>query len=361
MAGLREGVTTGTCAAAAAKAAALTLTGGSIPDRVTVGGPQGRVFELDVLYLKRGRCGVVKDAGDDPDATNGMTVIAEVKIMESPGEVKFLAGEGVGTVTLRGLKAAPGEPAINPVPREMIASALREVVGNRGAEVTISVPGGEERAKHTFNPRLGVTGGISILGTTGVVKPMNEQSIFDSLTLELETHAAEGRSLLAFTPGSTGEASLRQVFAITARVVVQAGNYLGYLLDEAARLKIERILLCGHPGKLLKVAAGSFNTHNRAADGRLEALCAQAAIAGCPADAVKKIYECRTTELAMEIIREQKLDFIWDRLANITAVRCTTRMFGEVRVQSAYIGNDGKVIGVSAGARKYAEELANEK
>jgi len=358
---LREGITTGTCAAAAAKAAAMTLTKGEMPGSVTVKGPEGRVFSPDVLHFGPGRCGVIKDAGDDPDVTDGMTVIAEVSIGGAPGEIRFLAGEGVGTVTLPGLKVAPGEPAINPAPREMIAGALREVIGGLGAEVTISVPGGEKMAKRTFNPRLGITGGISILGTTGVVKPLNEQSIFDSLTLELETHAAARRKLLAFTPGNTGEAALRRAFGITARAVVQTGNYIGYLLDEACRLRIERILLCGHPGKLLKVAAGSFNTHNRIADGRLEALCAQAAIAGASAGTVREIYESVTTERAMEIIEEQNLRFIWDRLAEITAERCSLRMFGEMRVESVYIGGDGSVLGKSGAARRYAEELADEK
>jgi len=140
---LREGITTGTCAAAAAKAAAMTLTKGEMPGSVTVKGPGGRVFSPDVLHFGPGRCGVIKDAGDDPDVTDGMTVIAEVSIGDAPGEIRFLAGEGVGTVTLPGLKAAPGEPAINPAPREMITGALREVIGGLGAEVTVSAPGGE--------------------------------------------------------------------------------------------------------------------------------------------------------------------------------------------------------------------------
>lgn len=359
--GLRDGITTGSCAAAAAKAAALSLVGRTSSDVVTVAGPNGRIFTLDVLNMGLGRCGVIKDAGDDPDVTDGMTVIAEVKIGAAAGMVKFIAGDGVGTVTLRGLKSAPGEPAINPVPRDMITNALREVIGDLSAEVTISIPGGAERAKHTLNPKLGITGGLSILGTTGVVKPLNEQSVFDSLSLEMETHAAENRKLLAFTPANSGEASLREAFCIKGRVVVQCGNYLGYLLDEAARLKINRILLCGHPGKLLKVAAGSFNTHNRVADGRLEALCTQAAIAGCSAETVKKIYVCNTTEEAMAIIKERNLGFIWDILAEITASRCTERMFRNVCVQAAYIDNEGVVMGVSSGAHEYAKELTNGK
>lgn len=358
---LREGVTTGACAAAAAKAAALSLVEGINPSRVAVSGPGGRLFTLDVEYMGRGRCGVVKDGGDDPDATDGVTVIAEVIVGDCPGDIKFIAGDGVGTVTIRGLKTAPGEAAINPVPRQMITAALREVVGELGAEVTISVPGGEDIAKRTFNPRLGIVGGISILGTSGVVKPLYGQSILDSLSLELATYTVDGREIIAFTFGGGGEASLRKAFGITGRVVVQTGNYLGYLLDEAVRLGLNRVLLCGHPGKLLKVAAGSFNTHNRTADGRLEALCTQAAISGAGAETVRAIYECRTTELAMEIIKEQKLGFIWDCLAGITARRCTARMFEKVLVQAAYIDNGGNILGLSEGAAGYAEELAHDK
>lgn len=359
--GLREGVTTGVCAAAAAKSAALSAVAGERADRVEVAGPGNRVFLLDVIHLGHGRCAVIKDAGDDPDATDGITVISEVCVGDAPGEICFKAGDGVGTVTLRGLKVAPGEPAINPGPRRMITQAIREVIGEMSATVTVSAPGGAELAKRTFNPKLGIVGGISILGTTGVVKPLNEQSIFDSLTLELETHAAEERETLLFTPGSSGENAARNAFGVTGRVVVQTGNYIGYLLDEAARLGIKKILLCGHPGKLLKVAAGGFNTHNRVADGRLEALCTQAAIAGAPSHVIKSIYECRTTEQAIEIVSEAELSFLWDRLAEITAERCTGRMFGELSVRAAYIVDDGTVLGMSAGARDYAEELADEK
>ena len=161
----------------------------------------------------------------------------------------------------------------------MIERALREVIGARGAEVTISAPQGAEVAKRTFNPRLGIIGGISILGTSGRVKPMNEASLLESLTLELNTHAAEGREAVAVAFAGTGENALRRAYGINNRAVVQCGNYIGHLLDESARLGLKRLLIGGHPGKLLKVAAGSFNTHNRTGGGAKEALCAQAAIA----------------------------------------------------------------------------------
>ena len=264
----------------------MKLLNGVCPQSVEIAAPGGRLLTIPVQDTPRG-CGVVKDAGDDPDATDGLLILANVELGGEAGEITFAGGEGVGTVTLPGLKIPPGEPAINPVPRAMITEALRSVIGAQAAKVTISVPGGEETAKRTFNPRLGVTGGISILGTTGIVRPMNEESIFESLTLELNTHAAAGQKIIAVAFGNTGEQAMRKALEISGRCVVQCGNYIGYVLDEAARLGFRRVLLCGHPGKLLKVAAGSFNTHNRTGDGRLEALCTQAAIAGAPASLVR--------------------------------------------------------------------------
>lgn len=359
--GQREGYTTGTCAAAAAKAAAMWVLYGTPPDFVGIETPSGKTLSLEVVRIEPGVCGIVKDSGDDPDATNGMTVQAKVVLEDGCGDIAFEAGAGVGTVTLPGLKVAPGEPAINPVPREMIKKEVRSVIGERAARVVISVPGGEETAKRTFNPRLGVTGGISILGTSGIVRPMNEQSIFDSLTLELNTHAAAGEKIIAVSFGNTGEASLRKAYAIGGRCVMQAGNYIGYLLDEAVRLGFKKILLAGHPGKLLKIAAGTFNTHNRTGDGRREALCTQAAIAGADAETVKSLYESSTTETAMEIIREKNMDFIWNILADVTAKRCSDRSFGEFETAAAYIDNNGHILGATLNAIEFAEELKNEK
>ena len=354
---LREGITTGSCAAAAAQASALRALGRPCPQQVQITTPQGRILSLPVLPLAQGACGVVKDAGDDPDATDGMTVVAQVQLLEDGSGILFRAGEGVGTVTLPGLKVPVGEAAVNPVPRRMITEALHSVLGSRGALVTLSIPGGAERAAHTFNPRLGIEGGLSILGTTGIVRPMNEEAIFESLTLELSTHAAAAEKVLALTFGNTGEQTLRKAWDITGRRVVQVGNYLGYVLDEAVRLGFERILLCGHPGKLLKVAAGTFSTHNRTGDGRLEALCTHAALAGCGTDVVRQLYASSTTEQAMEVLRERELDFLWSRLAEAAAKRCRDRAFNDIAVETAFIDKDSHILGSSSGAASFAEEL----
>ena len=355
---LREGVTTGACAAAAAKAAVLRLLTGSCPAQVEVEGPTGRRFLLDILPLPDGGCGVVKDAGDDIDATHGLTVCASVELGDGPGPVTFVAGPGVGTVTLPGLKVPPGEPAINPAPRGMIANAVRDAAGERAARVTVSVPGGETVARRTFNPRLGIEGGISILGTSGVVRPMDEAAILESLTLELSILASLGVRDVVLTFGTTGEAALRRAWGIAGRCVIQTGNYPGHVLDEAARMKFRRCLFCAHPGKLLKVAAGSFNTHNRVADGRLEALCTQAALAGADRAVVQRLYGCRTTENAMELLREEHLDFLWDRLAEVVARRCTDRSFGDLPVAAAFIDNEGTILGRSRDAEAVAESAA---
>jgi cobalt-precorrin-5B (C1)-methyltransferase len=357
---LREGFTTGSCAAAAAQASAIRQLRGRTPRSVRITTPSGKVLDLDIVELNYPVCGVVKDAGDDPDITNGMTVTASVEIGESDGPVSFAAGEGVGTVTRAGLKVPAGEPAVNPVPRQMIEKAVREVIGSRSARVTVSIPGGREKAEHTFNPRLGIAGGLSVLGTTGIVRPYNLESVYESFTLELNTFAVERKEIIGLTFGNTGENAMRKAYALKGHCIMQVGNYIGYILDEALRLKFRRVLLCGHPGKLLKVAAGTFDTYNRTGDGRREALCTHAALAGCPSPLIRKLYDCSTTENAITILKEENLGFLWTNIAEVTAERCRERMFGGLAVETAFIDNSGVILGASAGAAGFAEELRHE-
>ena len=354
---LREGFTTGSCAAAAAQASAIRQLEGRTPRQVEIATPSGKSLKLHIAELPYPICGVVKDAGDDPDVTNGMTVTASVEIRSDDGAIEYAAGPGVGTVTRGGLKVPVGEPAVNPVPRQMIEKALRRVIGARGAKVTLSIPGGEEKARRTFNPRLGIVGGLSVLGTTGIVKPYNIESVYQSFTLELNTFAVTGAQIIGLTFGNTGEKAMRQAWGLTGRCIMQTGNYIGYVLDEALRLKFRRVLLCGHPGKLLKVAAGTFDTYNRTGDGRREALCTQAALAGCSVELIRELYESSTTEAAMEIMKKERLDFLWTRLAEVTAQRCRNRMFEDLAVEAAFIDNEGGLLGTSSGAAAFAEEL----
>ena len=354
---LREGYSTGSCAAAAAKASAICAMGGDCPEKVKIITPEDKIFILPVIKFEDHSCGVIKDAGDDPDSTDGLLIKAEVKILNSCGEIIFKAGRGVGRVTLAGLKVPVGEPAINPVPRAMIEHAVREIIAERGAAVTISVPEGAEAAKRTFNPRLGIIGGISILGTTGRVKPMNEASLLESMTLELNTHTAAGKKAIAVSFAGTGETALRNAFSIKNRAVVQCGNYIGYLLEESVRLGFNKLLIGGHPGKLLKVAAGTFNTHNRIGGGAKEALCTQAAIEGVCPEIIKDIYECPTVEGAILMIDKNGLNFLWNKLAEITAKHCEERVFKEIQTAVAFIDNRSRILGATKDASSVAEEI----
>lgn len=349
---LRQGVSTGSCAAAAALAAALWLRDGTCPARVLLTLPSGEALDLPVAACGAACCGVVKDAGDDPDATHGLTIRAALTLEDAPGGAVFRAGPGVGMVTMPGLKIPPGEPAINPVPRRMIEDAVRTVAGDRAFTVEISVPGGELAAKRTFNERLGIVGGISILGTTGRVKPMDEASVFESLALELNTHAARGRRAIAATFAATGETAVRAAWHLPAGVAIQAGNEIGFVLDTCADLGFETVLVAGHPGKMLKVACGSFRTHNRIADGRLEALVTHLALAGCDVGLACAVYDANTTEEAMAIL-DRRLGtapaaVLWAALAETARRRCEARNYGNIEVAAAFVDNGARVLGASS-------------
>lgn len=264
MSGLRTGYTTGSCAAAAAKAAALLLAEGRKVEVVTVSLPGGREITLPLAYVRRAGGGaeaaVRKDAGDDPDATDGALVQAALAWSDGAG-VEFAAGEGVGTVTKPGLALAPGEAAINPVPRRMIAQAVREITA-RGVRVTISIPGGGEIARRTFNPRIGIAGGLSILGTTGIVRPFSCSALRASLHCALGVADAAGIGAPVFVPGHIGERAARAHLNLRDEQVVEVGNEWGYILDEALRRPFTDLMLMGHPGKLAKLTAGDWDTHS---------------------------------------------------------------------------------------------------
>ncbi|MEN6467143.1 MAG: cobalt-precorrin-5B (C(1))-methyltransferase CbiD [Syntrophaceae bacterium] len=259
----RSGITTGTCAAAAAKAAVMVLLGKDAPEAVEITIPEGRLIRVPVrsAATKAGgaEASVVKDAGDDPDITNGVTVIAFVEW--AAGEISFSAGDGVGTVTRPGLSVAPGEPAINPVPRRMITAAVREIT-RRGVRVTVSIPGGRELAARTFNPRLGIEGGLSILGTSGIVRPFSCPALRASLQCVLRVMAASGIRYPVFVPGHIGARAAARHFRLAEQQLLEVSNEWGYALDEAAPLGFSGILVLGHPGKLAKLAAGNWDTHS---------------------------------------------------------------------------------------------------
>lgn len=303
---LEKGYTTGTCAAAAAKAAAVRLLTGESVSSVSVTLPSGKAIEIDVPETKAENdlvtCAVKKYSGDDPDITNGIMIYASVK--KTDGAVRIDGGEGIGRVTRAGLNQPIGAAAINSAPRSMIRNAVDEVRGdyNGGFEIIISAPKGVEIAKKTFNPRLGIEGGISILGTSGVVEPMSEKAVLDTVFLELKTRRASGDKTAVLVPGNYGEDFAREKLGI--KNTVQCSNFIGEAIDYAVDLGFSAVFIIAHMGKLVKLGSGIMNTHSKYADGRMETLALCAALAGY-AD-FEKILNCVTTDEAYELIRDTK-------------------------------------------------------
>ena len=343
MKALREGFTTGSCAAAAALACCLWQRDGVCPERVEIVVPAGKTYAPEIVPHEGGHCGVLKDSGDDPDITNGMEIIASVSLEEGDGPVSFRAGEGVGVVTQPGLKIPPGEAAINPVPRQMIEAAVRSVFGGRGARVTIAIPGGAEVARKTFNPRLGIQGGLSVLGTSGVVRPMSEEALRDSLVEELKMRVAQGHDDLIYTFGNQGEEAMGALFP--GRPIVQVSNEIGFMLDAALELGVKHILLGGHPGKLAKVSAGVMQTHSRMADGRREAIVTQLALMAAPLSLIEAVYAGNTTDAAIALIHEAGFDDVWNRLAEAARRYCSLRVRGEMTIDIAFVDGKGRLLG----------------
>ena len=306
---LRCGYTTGTCAAAAARGAAELLLTGALPPVVRIDTPAGIPVEAELLEASSGPdwavCAVRKDGGDDPDATHGTLIFARVERSATPG-VTIDGGEGVGRVTRPGLDQPVGEAAINHVPRQMIeqqvAAAMAAHGCDGGLKVVISAPEGERLAQKTFNPRLGIVGGISILGTSGIVRPMSEAALIDSLRLEQDMLAAAGATDIVVTPGNYGETFAREVLGLGLGRWCTCSNYIGEAIDHAAGLGFRSLLLVGHVGKLCKVAAGVMNTHSRVADGRRETLCAHAALCGGDRTTVEALYRTVTTDDAVAVL-----------------------------------------------------------
>ena len=236
-------------------------------------------------------CAVVKDSGDDPDITNGMEIRARVEMLPEEGEIVFLAGEGVGIITEPGLKIPVGEPAINPVPRQMIEEAVRSVYGSRAGKVWISIPGGRELARKTFNPRLGIRDGLSVLGTTGIVRPMSLEALRDSMYTELRMRVIQKKDPILFTFGNQGEKAMETI--CPGVCIVQVSNEIGFMLDSALDLGVKHLIIGGHPGKLCKIAAGVMQTHSHTADARREAIVAHLAFMGAPVEILRQISQLR--------------------------------------------------------------------
>lgn len=312
---LRYGYTTGSCAAAAAKAAAQMLLTGQTVEEIALQTPKGILLHLLVEDISRGegwvRCAIRKDGGDDPDVTNGILVYAKINKINAVAkdtEMELDGGIGVGRVTRTGLYQQPGEAAINPVPRKMILESVEEICHDHGfsgkLHVEISVPAGVELAKRTFNPRLGIEGGISVLGTSGIVVPMSEDALIASIRLEMKMHVKNGAQYLVITPGNYGAMFSRDKLDIDLTYSMKCSNYLGETLDMAEELGVKGILFISHIGKFVKVSGGIMNTHSRCADSRAELMAAQAFRAKAPMEVIGKILDSQTTEESVQILKD---------------------------------------------------------
>lgn len=356
---LRCGYTTGSCAAAAAKAAARMALTGEAAAAVSITTPRGVVLTLEIqdstMRPGKARCAVVKDGGDDPDITNGLLVYADVALTAQG--VAIRGGEGVGTVTKAGLACPVGEWAINPVPRRMICQALEDVGTacgyGGGFAVTISIPGGEEVAKKTFNPRLGIVGGLSILGTTGIVEPMSEKALVDTIRLEMDSRKAAGdRHLLAFFGNYGVDFSCSQLGVDVSRRVT-ISNYVGELLDYGLYCGFEDILLIGHLGKLVKVAQGIMNTHSAYADGRTSFLALAAMLCGASRKTGRAVYDAVTTDEAVRILTQEGLrEAVMAFTCQKIEYYMEQRVHGEVQTGAVLFSNTYGVLGYTSRAKE---------
>ena len=362
---MRCGYTTGTCAAAAARAAAELLLCGELVPAVTVSTPAGIDVIVEVEEHDSGngwaQCAVQKDSGDDPDVTNGALVYARVEFCDKPG-ITIDGGVGVGRVTREGLDQPVGAAAINSTPRRMIAEQVDQVASpsDGGLLVTISIPAGVELAAKTFNPRLGIEGGISVLGTGGIVRPMSEDALISSIELEMKTLRARGVVDLLVVPGNYGRDFACGQLELDMDQAVSCSNYFGATLDAAVVLGFERVLIVGHIGKMAKVAGGIMNTHSRVADCRVEVLAAHAALVGAPQEVVASIMEAATTDAALDALiacglSEATMASLMERLADKLAHRSA----GVVQVEAIVFSNVHGVLGKTPGADELAEVFAS--
>ena len=369
---MKKGFTTGSCAAAAGKAAAYMLLGGKRIDKIEIETPAGirycpKLEEIDIGedYV---RCAVRKESGDDPDITNGSLIVVKVshgREGQSLREIRIEGGEGVGRVTRPGLDQPVGAAAINSVPRQMIEQEVRQVMelfDHEGTlEVVVSVPGGRELAEKTFNPRLGIEGGISIIGTSGIVEPMSQKALLDSIRVELRQKKAMGNTVAVITPGNYGLAFMKEVYGFDLDQAVKCSNFIGDTIDMVVELGFQKLLLCGHIGKLVKLAGGIMNTHSREADCRMELMAAAAVRCGASEAAVREILDCVSTEEAVAVYeREGLTGRAFAYLTERGAFYLDRRGKGEIAIQYMMYSNQYGLLGKTGEAEAFLME-ANSK
>ena len=358
---LRCGYTTGSCATAASKAAAAMLLTGERIDSVRIDTPKGIVLNLEPLEVMLtadfASCAIRKDSGDDPDDTNGVLVYAKVEKTAEPG-IMIEGGVGVGRVTKPGLACAVGGPAINPTPRKLITTEVGKVMTEAGytggLKVTISIPAGVEIAKKTFNPRLGIIGGLSVLGTSGIVEPMSEKALVETMYVEIRAQQAAGNKNLLVFFGNYGEDFTRDEMKLDLEGHVTCSNFVGELLDYAVFCGFETLLLIGHSGKLVKVAQGVMNTHSKYADCRTELFALEAMFHGASVEVGKEIYSCLTTDEVTKVLkRENIFEPVIEKVTDKIDFYMQHRVHGKIKTAALMFSN---VYGI-LGKTKYADEL----
>ncbi len=347
---LREGFTTGSCAAAAAKAAAYMLLSGEEIKEVDITVPRGDLFRADLYDMTvtdlKASCAVKKDGGDDPDVTSGIMIYASAAYAgreeaAEPDGVRISGGEGIGVVTKPGLDQPVGAAAINSVPRKMIKQAVREIMEQAGYEggldITISAPEGKEIAGRTFNPRLGIKDGISIIGTSGIVEPMSDKAVKDTIYVELRQRRSLGETGAVITPGNYGRKLLKERYGYDIERAVKCSNFIGDAVDYCRELGFRELILAGHTGKLVKVAAGVMNTHSREADCRMETIAAAGIRAGLPEEVLRQILDSVSTAEAFKYIKSYDLGHsgsdMTDRIMSTIAERA--KHYLEVRAENS--------------------------
>ena len=338
----------------------MLLTGERI-ELVRIDTPKGIVLNLEPLEVILTDdyvcCAIRKDSGDDPDDTNGVLVYAKVEKTSEPG-IKLCGGIGVGTVTKPGLACSVGEPAINPTPRKMITSELTKVMEEvnytGGLQVTIFIPEGVEIAKKTFNPRLGIVGGLSVLGTSGIVEPMSERALIETIHVEVKAQKARGNKNLLVFFGNYGEDYTRDVLKLDISDRVTCSNYVGELLDYAVFCGFETLLIIGHAGKLVKLAQGVMNTHSKYADCRTEVMALQAMLHGASKEVGQEIYDCLTTDEVTKVLKREGLfEPVMQEVAKKIDFYMQHRVHGKIKTGALMFSHVHGILGKT----EFADEL----
>lgn len=364
---LRCGYTTGSCAAAAAKAAAEMLITKDIIKTVTISTPKGIELTLDVLTPEASSdfvsCAIQKDGGDDPDATHGILIFAKAEKILSG--IEITGGKGIGKVTKAGLDQPVGEWAINSVPRRMITAEVSEIAEkydyHGGFKIEISAPMGEKTAAKTYNPRMGIEGGISIIGTSGIVEPMSNSALIETIRVETKMRRAEGYKNLLFTLGNYSENFIQNTMPFPLEKSVKCSNFIGEAIDIAIEMGFESVLIIGHIGKLVKLGAGIMNTHSSQADGRMDVLVTCGVLAGVENEILAKLPECATVDGAIDILNTSgKIDEIMKILSERADYYLNAKAKNALKIGAVMFSNKHRIIAKTASADALIKTISEE-